>query len=152
MNQPDERPDLSQLDDRLRQLAIAAQSQPQDSLTRQRALTELIVAMQRSGKLCRPRQGQFQMLYEEIYAEALQRLFFFICDRIDSYNPQRGEVVQWVNFLLSRRFFIEASRDFLPTVYRGMDAREVQHLTLESLDECNPYELNPQLTPLSTLR
>ncbi len=148
MNQPDEPPDMPQLDDRLRQLAIAAQNHPQGSSARQRALTELIVVMQRSGKLCRPRRDQFQMLYEEIYAEALQRLFSFIYERIDSYNPQRGEVVQWVNFLLSKRFFIAASRDFLPTVYKGMDARTVKHLTLESLDECNPYELNPQLTPL----
>lgn len=87
------------------------------------------------------------MLYEEIYAEALQHLFSFICERIDYYNPQKGEVLQWVNFLLNQRFFIIASREFLPTVYEGMDARTVKRLTLESLDESNPYELNPQLIP-----
>jgi hypothetical protein len=104
--------------------------------------------MQRSSKLSRPRRGQFQMLYEEIYGEALQRLFSFVCERIDAYNPQRGEVLQWVNFLLNQRFFIEASRDALPTVYKGMDARAVKRLTLEHLDQSNPYELNPQLVPL----
>lgn len=147
MNHPDERLEQPQLDDRLRQLAIAAQQHPQGSFVRRRALTELISMMQRSGKLARPRRGQFLMLYEEIYAEALQRLFSFVCERIDYYNPQKGEVLQWVNFLLSQRFFIEASRDFLPTVYKGMDARTVQCLTLESLDQSNPYELNPQLIP-----
>ena len=148
MNQPDERPDMPQLDDRLRQLAMAAQNHPKGSSARRLALTELIEAMQKSGKLCRPHRGQFQGLYEDIYKEALQRLLSFICERIDAYNPQKGEVLQWANFLLSQRFFTEASRDFLPTVYKGMDARTVQHLTLESLDEYNPYELNPQLTPL----
>jgi hypothetical protein len=147
MNQTDERPDMPQLDNRLRQLAIAAQNHPQGSSARQQALTVLIGVMLQSGKLCRPRRGQFQMLYEEIYAEALQRLFSFICERIDAYNHQKGEVLQWANFLLSQRFFIEASRDFLPTVYKGMDARVVKHLTLESLDKYNPHELNPQLTP-----
>lgn len=147
MNQQEERSEQRQLDDRLRQLAIAAQNLPQGSFTRQRLLTELIVIMQRSGKVCRPRQGQFQMLYEEIYAEALQRLFAFICACIERYNPQQGEVLQWVNFLLRQRFFIEASRDFLPIAYKGMDARTVKHLTLESLDKYNPYELNPQLIP-----
>jgi DNA-directed RNA polymerase specialized sigma24 family protein len=147
MNPPDEGLERSQLDDRLRQLAIAAQNCPPSSPAKRCALTELISVMQRSGKLCRPRQGQFQMLYEDIYAEALQRLFSFICERIDYYNPQKGEVLQWVNFLLSQRFFIEASRDFLPTVYKGMDARTVKHLTLESLDQSNPSEVNPQLIP-----
>jgi hypothetical protein len=147
MNQPDEYPDMPPLDDRLRQLAIAAQNHPQGSPARQRTLTVLISVVLRSGKLCRPRRGQFQMLYEEIYAEALQRLFSFICDHIDAYNHQKGEVLQWANFLLSQRFFIEASRDFLPTVYKGMDAKVIKHLTLESLDKYNPHELNPQLTP-----
>lgn len=152
MNHSDERPDIPQLDNRLKQLAIAAQNHPQGSQARHQALTVLIRVMLRSGKLCRPRRGQFQMLYEEIYAEALQRLFIFICGRIDAYNHQKGEVLQWANFLLSRRFFIEASRDFLPAVYKGMDARTVQHLTLESLDKVNPHELNPQLTPLLSQR
>ncbi|MBD2000266.1 sigma-70 family RNA polymerase sigma factor [Leptolyngbya sp. FACHB-541] len=147
MNQPDERLEQPQLDDRLRQLAIAAQHHPPGSSARQRVLTELVSVLQHSGKLSRPRRGQFQMLYEEIYVEALQHLFSFICERIDSYNPQKGEVLQWVNFLLNQRFFIIASREFLPTVYEGMDARTVKRLTLESLDESNPYELNPQLIP-----
>ncbi len=147
MNRPAERLEQPQLDTHLRQLAIAAQKQPKGSSSRQRALTELISAMLRSRKLCRPRQGQFRLLYEEIYAEALQRLFSFVCDRIDDYSIQKGEVLQWVNFLLSRRFFIEASRDYLPTVYKGMDARTVKRLTLEHLDQSNPSELNPQLIP-----
>ncbi|MGD1897520.1 MAG: sigma-70 family RNA polymerase sigma factor [Phormidesmis sp.] len=147
MNPPAERLDQPQLDNHLRQLAIAAQRHPKGSADRQRALTKLVSAMLKSRKLCRPRQGQFRMLYEEIYAEALQRLFSFVCERIDDYSSQKGEVLQWANFLLSRRFFIEASRDYLPTVYKGMDARSVKRLTLEHLDQSNPSEVNPQLTP-----
>jgi hypothetical protein len=147
MNSPDKSREQLHLDDRLRRLAIAAQQCHPGSPAKRRALTELIIVMQRSGKLCRPRQEEFQMLYEEIYAEALQRLFSFICERINHYNPQKGEVLQWVNFMLSQRFFIEASRDLLPTFYNGIDARTVRHHTLESLDQSNPYEINPQLIP-----
>lgn len=136
------------LDSHLQQLAIAAQQQPKRSVARQRALAALINALLRSRKLCRPRRGQFRGIYEDIYAEALQRLFSFICERIDDYSPQKGEVLQWTNFLLSRRFFIEASREHLPAVYKGMDARNVKRLTLEQLDRNNPVDLNPQLTPL----
>ena len=142
-----ERLEQPYLDKHLRQLAIAAQKQPKGSSARQRALTELISALLKSHRLCRPRRTQFRALYEDIYAEALQRLFAFVCDRIDDYNLQKGEVLQWVNFLLSRRFFIEASRDYLPVVYKGMDARSVKRLSLEHLDQNNPAEVNPQLIP-----
>lgn len=147
MTSPADSPATPPLDHRLRQLALSAQQHPPGSLQRQRALSDLIGALQQSQRLTRPRQGQFRLLYEEIYAEALQRLFLFICERIDTYRPQRGEVLQWANFLLSRRFFIEASRDYLPTVYKGMDARSIKRLTIADLDSQNPHELNPQLTP-----
>ena len=134
-------------DNRLREIAIAAQEQPKGSVARQRALTELISITLQSKKLCRPRRGQFRGLYEDIYAEAVQRLFLFVCDRIDDYNTEKGEVLQWVNFLLSRRFFIEASRDVLPTGFKGIDAKKTKRLSLEHLDRNNPLELNPQLAP-----
>jgi hypothetical protein len=147
MNPQDESLEQPHLDARLKQLAIAAQQCPHGSFAKRRALTDLIMVIQRSGKLSRPRRGQFQMLYEEIYAEALQRLFTFICERIDAFNPEKGEVLQWANFLLAQRFFTEASRDFLPAVYKGMDARTVKCMTLEALDQSHPHELNPQLIP-----
>ncbi|MDX2244545.1 MAG: sigma-70 family RNA polymerase sigma factor [Leptolyngbyaceae cyanobacterium bins.302] len=136
------------LDQHLNQLAIAAQQEPPQSRARQRALARLIQALQQSKKLVRPRRDQFTGLYEEIYAEALQRLFSHICDKIDRYNPDRGEVLQWANFLLSRQFFIEASRELLPTVYKGLDPRSIRPMTLEDLDRSSPAEINPQLVPL----
>lgn len=147
MNSSIKRLEQPHLDNHLRHLAIAAQREPKASPKRQRLLTELVSTMLRSRKLCRPRRGQFRLLYEDIYAEALQRLFMFICDRIDNYSPRKGEVLQWANFLLSRRFFIEASRDYLPTVYKGIDARDIKRLTIDYLDQNNPSEINPQITP-----
>ncbi len=139
---------LDRLDQQLKAIAIAAQQHPPKSRERQRALAQLLDAMQRSGKLARPRQGQFQGFYEEIYAEAVQRLFTHICEKIDTYQPERGEVLQWANFLLNRQFFIEASRELLPTVPKGIDPRRVTRLTLDDLDRNAPSDLNPQLVPL----
>lgn len=136
------------LDQQLKQLAIAAQQQPAKSRERQRALARLVRVLQQSKKLVRPRRDQFVGLYEEIYAEALQRLFSHICAKIDSYNPARGEVLQWANFLLNRQFFIEASRELLPTVYKGLDPKSIRPMTIEDLDRSNPVEVNPQLVPL----
>jgi DNA-directed RNA polymerase specialized sigma24 family protein len=142
MNEPDE---ISSdvIDHQLKQLAIAAQQQPPKSRARQRALEHLIRGIGRSRRLARPRREQFQGFYEEIYAEAVQRLFTHICDKIDRYQPDRGEVLQWANFLLNRQFFIEASREVFATLPRG-----VKRLTLDDLDRNNPSEVNPQLVPL----
>jgi DNA-directed RNA polymerase specialized sigma24 family protein len=136
------------LDQQLKQMAIAAQHHPPKSRLRQRALSQLIRALQQSKKLVRPRRSQFRGFYDEIYAEAVQRLFVHLCEKIDAYQPHRGEVLQWVNFLLDRQFFIEASRDILPTLPKGIDPRRVICLTLEDLDRSNPSEVNPQLVPL----
>ncbi|EDX83563.1 hypothetical protein S7335_743 [Synechococcus sp. PCC 7335] len=134
------------LDIYLRQLVVSAQNAPKGSAARQRALNELVTTLLQAQKLCRPCQGQLQLLYEDIYAEALQRLFMFVCDRIDDYSLEKGEVLQWVNFLLRRRFFIDASRDYLPVAPKGLKVRDVKRLTLQHLDSSNPSELNPPST------
>jgi len=125
---------MDEIDDRLLQLALVAQQAPPRTRQRQRTLVQLINALKQSRQLVRPRQGQFQGLYEDIYADALQRLFIHICERIEDYRPERGKVLQWVNFLLSRRFFIQACREITPTVPRGMDLTGVKLLTMEDLD------------------
>ncbi|NEP18606.1 MAG: sigma-70 family RNA polymerase sigma factor [Leptolyngbya sp. SIO4C1] len=135
----------SPLDEYLEQLAVMAQQQPSGSRERRKALAKLISVLQNSKQLTRPRRGQFQGFYEDIYREALQRLFTYMCDRIDDYNPERGKVLQWVNFLLSRRFFIEASREVLPTVPKGLDPKTVTRLSLDDLDTSPPSD--PQQAP-----
>lgn len=122
------------LDKYLLHVVKSAQQQPPGSQARRKVLAKLIHVLQTSNQLIRPRQGQFQGLYEDIYQDAVYRLFSHVCDRIDTYNPKQGRVLQWVNFLLSRRFFIEASRDILPTMPRGIDAKTIQRLSIHELD------------------
>lgn len=133
------------IDVRLKQLALEAQQQPMRSPQRQRALAQLVSEIWRSQKLVRPYQGQFQHRYEEIYAEAQQRLFLHLCEQIDRYNPD-NEVMQWANFLMKQRFFIEASRDLLPTTPVRDDRQPVQRLSLEVLESQNPIERRSQAT------
>ncbi|MEM8639638.1 MAG: sigma-70 family RNA polymerase sigma factor [Cyanobacteria bacterium P01_G01_bin.54] len=102
-----------QLNAELKRLARQAQDNPEGSPLRQRSLNQLLRLLQASGKLRRPYPHQFNYLYEEIYAEALQRLFIYICQKIDLYRPEK-EVLQWVNFMLKTRFFYEARQDCVP--------------------------------------
>ncbi len=95
-------------DEKLKALAIEAHLHPRRSPERQRALAQLVQKISNSGRLCRPRRGQFTESYEEIYGVAVQKLMLYICQRIENYKPQNGPVMRWVNFLLERQFFNEA--------------------------------------------
>lgn len=107
-----------QQDNAIDRWAVEAQKHPPQSKERQLALTQLMKAIQTSGRLSRPRQGEFPHIYEEIYAEALALLWLFVCEKIDRYDPNRATVMQWVNYHLNVRFFIEAIRTVLGTIPR----------------------------------
>ncbi|MGD1949206.1 MAG: sigma-70 family RNA polymerase sigma factor [Leptolyngbyaceae cyanobacterium] len=133
------------LDEQLKQLAVEAQQHPPKSPQRQRALARLLDAIGRSRQLIRPYQGRFHGFYDDIYAEAKQRLYLYLCEEIARYNPER-EVLQWANFLMRKRFFVEASRDVMPTAPKGMDRSQVRWTTLDVLDKQEPMEVRSQST------
>jgi hypothetical protein len=104
---------LDEIDVFLQQLALTAQQHPHLSPQRQLALTKLVNTVVQSNRLGHPQKWQFSVdVYEDIYNEALQELLLYICKNIDKYNPERGSVIVWVNFLLQQRFFKEAVRKF----------------------------------------
>ncbi len=92
-------------DKQLQELVVQVQQQPLGTTARRIALSRLIDGIYRSHQLCHPYKGQFQGVYEQIYQEALQDLFLYICRNIDKYNQKRGLFMTWVNMLLSQRFF-----------------------------------------------
>lgn len=130
-----------ELDEQLKQLAISAQHYPPLTSKRQLALTLLVQAILKSGRLCHPYRHQFLNRYEEIYEEALQELLFYICQHIDKYNPERGSVMAWCNVLLERRFFKEA----IPKV---LDKQGIQKMSLSELDNLASPEEPPVLTEI----
>ncbi|MBD2776078.1 sigma-70 family RNA polymerase sigma factor [Iningainema tapete] len=105
--------DTCQLDKQLKELATAAQQQPQPTKSRRVALSKLVDAIWKSPKLYRPYSGQSKSLDEDVYDEAVQNLFLYICNNINKYNPERGTVMTWVNMLLTQRFFPEAVRKII---------------------------------------
>ncbi|KYC40670.1 hypothetical protein WA1_23795 [Scytonema hofmannii PCC 7110] len=101
-----------ELDSYLLQLATRAQRYPPHSQERQIALTKLIHGIVRFGHFWYPSKSQFSGNVQDIYNEARQELFLFICQNIDKYNPERGTVMAWVNVLLERRFFKDTIRKY----------------------------------------
>ncbi|NET51115.1 MAG: sigma-70 family RNA polymerase sigma factor [Merismopedia sp. SIO2A8] len=77
-------------------------------------------------------------MYEDIYLDALQRLFLHICEHIEEFDPDRGSVLAWANFLLHRRFFIDASREYTRAVPSGTNPVSVTRLSLDALSYYQP--------------
>lgn len=101
-------------DARLKQLAITAQHTQPQSQERQYALRELVEAIRLSGRLIRPHPNICSPgSYNLIYQEADNRTLLYVCQRIENYDPERGEgrFMNWVNFRLDK-LVIEVWREF----------------------------------------
>ena len=131
------------LDTQLQELVLRTQQYSHTAKGRRIALTQLVNAIWRSGKLCRPYRGQFQLAYEDIYEEAVQNLFFYLCrdNNINNYNPERGEVMAWVNMLLTKRFFPEA----IPKIIGKQNEINLKSCHLENLTLSEPVSLFEQV-------
>lgn len=126
---------MLEVDVLLEELALSAQSLPLGSHERRMVLARLVQTIQNSGRLVHPLKGRFKGFYDEVYLEALQRLFLHLCERIEDFDPSRGTVLEWANFLLSRRFFISASREYLPVMPDGIDPKSIVRLSINDLDQ-----------------
>jgi len=114
-------------DTQLKKLAIEAQRHPPYTELRQYALGELVEAIRLSGKLGHPHRARFSpQFYNLLYDEAVNKTLTYVCRKIDTYDPERGEqkFMNWVNFRLDR-VVIESSREF----------REPNIMSLPSLAE-----------------
>lgn len=129
----------TQLDTQLKELALLAQRHPHATKGRRIALTQLVNAIWQSGKLCHPYKGQFQLFYQDIYDEAVQNLFFYLCqdDNINKYDPERSSVMTWVNMLLTKRFFPEA----IPKLVGTKNEINLETSHLENLPSVPPISL-----------
>ena len=102
-------------DDQLKQLALEAQRHPARSPQRQHALTQLIEAIRRSGRLAHPHRSKFApAFYDLLYEEALNQTLTYVCRKIENYDPERGtaqKFMNWVNFRLDRQI-LDCRREF----------------------------------------
>ena len=92
-------------DTQLKKMSLTAQKYSINSELRTYALTELIRAIELSGRLCRPHVRKFSPdLYKTLYEEALAETLAYVCLNIDLYDPNRGsgKFMNWVNFKLDK--------------------------------------------------
>lgn len=93
-------------DAQLKKLALEAQQHSPHTKLRQQALTELVNAIVLSGRLCHPHQWIVpKNFYELLYEEAVNQTLVYVCQKLDQYDPQRGQeqkFTNWVNFRLDK--------------------------------------------------
>jgi len=97
---------MEEWDEQLQQLALEAQHHPSKSRTRRLALTRLIQGIQESGRLSRRKYDCPQ----DVYDEALQEIWLYVCRKIETFNPAKGSVMKWVNFILKWRLIDAINR------------------------------------------
>lgn len=121
---------MNEIDELLKQLAIEAQQHPPGTLKRQRALGKLLHEIQKPGRLTRPQVlFKFEFYFsQEIYAVAKQRLFQSICEKIDNYKPNKGEVLAWAQFLLEKRC-LDSSSEVIPVHRLTIDDLEIDGMS-----------------------
>lgn len=89
---------MNQLDQQLQLLVVEACRYPRGSLERQRRLTRLVALVQQSGKLWRGGNAS-----STDYEEALQHTWLHVCQKLETYDPQKANVITWINRLLEYR-------------------------------------------------
>lgn len=89
------------LDERLKQIATVAQHAPKGSRERSKALSLLLMEIERSGGLYCSGKDNYPI---EVYHEALQDLRLYIFRRIDDYDPTRAKMLTWLNKKLDFAF------------------------------------------------
>jgi len=134
------------LDEELKRLALNAQRHPSRSFARRQALSKLFhLIMQSSHRLsCPPAFGFTQELLKEIQMLAYQNLFCYICEHIECYDPQHGDVLQWANFLLKRRFFGLAMQEVMGFTKQG-NPKRVPLTTISDYSQLDNPSLSQQL-------
>ncbi|MCA1994576.1 MAG: hypothetical protein LDL41_21410, partial [Coleofasciculus sp. S288] len=127
-------------DKRLKQLALEAQQHPSTSQERQYILTELINAIQLSGKLhCPPQSALPHEVYQLIYDDAVNRTLLYVFQKIDYYDPQRGRgrFMNWVNFRLKMIFIELVNQTF-----------KLSPILCEEMEKQSPEEESPSLSEI----
>lgn len=133
---------MDDLDQQLLNLVLEAQKYPPRSQKRILVLNKLIGLIEKNNLLCRPHSGQYGELYEDIYSTAKQNLWRWLTDHIDNYNPQRGSVLKYLNYLLNRRFFPEAIREIMGNI----NQKEIIPFDLNKLENIIPENNNSVLS------
>ena len=115
-----------EIDDRLKQLAIAAKNHQPKTVERRKAVTTLYMEIERYKIIKCPQNSNFSYkIYQEICSEAKQELMLRICKEVHNYRPEK-EVRQWVNFLMIKCFQevtpkVIGLKQLKPLYYENMD-------------------------------
>ena len=83
------------LEEQLKNLVVETCQHRQGSFERQRGLTRLVRAIERSGKIWKDSSPD--------YEDALQKTWLYFCLKLSAYDPTKASVITWFNNYLKWR-------------------------------------------------
>ncbi|MEA5625777.1 hypothetical protein [Nostoc sp. UHCC 0251] len=134
----------------INQIAQEAKNAAPDSNQRRLALNLLVEAIQIADKFYHFNNGSFSFspgLYKYIYNEAIQETLLYVCLNIHQYDPSRGHLMTWVNFLLSKRFsdvrdkYMKQGITKLPKISKNITDEKQSGIKIVSLDNAEILEI-----------
>mgnify|MGYP001791933187 FL=1 len=89
--------ELKQLVEKIQQLAPKARQ-------RRKLLNELIIKIQTEGRLKKFESYRYLPDFDDLYADAMTDCLMHIATSINKYEPEKAEVMEWVNQTLLCKF------------------------------------------------
>lgn len=112
----------------LKQLAIAIKKASPYSLEYHRNLSRLIIALQQSDRLLRPRPCIFPDIYDEIHAIGLKKLFSSLGRNLKTYYAHQ-DFLDWLH-PIQQHYYTQATQEILADT----KLTQCKPLTLPELD------------------
>lgn len=121
-------------DKQLNELAVAAQQHPSRSRERRHFLSLLLYSINYSEKRYRGTN-----IPSEMYNDALQETFLYVCNNIEKYDPARSNIMTWFNtrlFWSVRELYQHKRRIPLPLSALS------ESISIESIPDLNSQKIS----------
>jgi len=112
----------------LKELAIAIKKAPPYSLEYHRNLSRLIIALQQSDRLLRPRPCIFPDIYDEVHAIGLKKLFSNLGRNLKTYYAHQ-DFLDWLH-PIQHHYYAQATQEILADT----ELTQCKPLTLQELE------------------
>lgn len=132
-------------DKELKQLFRQIQQLPPKDRQRRKLLNKLIIKIQTEGRLKKFESYRNLPDFDELYADAMTDCLMYISTSIDKYDPEKAEVMAWVNQTLLFKFRTAFNKRYRNKIQPVFDEFKILNIPCLSQDSQDSYSLLREL-------
>ena len=132
-------------DKELKELVEQIQQLPLKDKQRRKLLTELIIKIQTEGRLKKFVSYQHLPDFDDLYADAMTDCLTYISTSIDKYDPEKAEVIAWVNQTLLFKFRTAFNKRYRNKIQLVFDELKLMNILAVSQEKEDSYILLREL-------